>query len=125
MLEFFETLFAEDITQRGIVVEAGHRGAQRGHVEGGAFGASDDLGNKKRLGVGVLLGGFLNVLHKSLELGDVAGTDVHGDGTQEAGFTNGFGGSLGVLRGLAAEVPTAAAEFGAGPDQTVVEVLPN
>src|SRR5260370_31239897 len=119
MLEFFERLLAEDSTERGIVVEAGHRGAQGGHVEGGAFGAFDDLGNKKRLGVGVLLGGFLNVLHKSLELGDVAGTDVHGDGTQEAGFANEFGVSLGGLRGLAPEVPTAAAEVGSGPDQTI------
>src|SRR5260370_3394779 len=104
MLEFFETLFAEDVTQGGIVVEAGHGGAQRGHVEGGAFGAFDDLGNKKRLGVGVLLGGFLNVPQKSLELGDVAGTNVHGGGTQETRFAKEFGVHLGVLLALAVSV---------------------
>src|SRR5882757_9069600 len=125
LLEFLETLVAEDVAHGGIVVEAGHGGAQRGHVEGGAFGAFDDLGNKYRLGIRVLFASLLNFLNEGLEVGDVARTNVHGGGTQEAGFAKEFGVSLGVLRGLAAEVPTAAAEFGAGPHHAVVEVLPH
>src|SRR5216684_8458364 len=46
LLEFLETLFAEDLTHGGIVVEAAHGRAQRGDVEGGAFASFDDLRNK-------------------------------------------------------------------------------
>ncbi len=125
LLEFLETLLTEDVAQRGIVVEAAHGRAQRGDVEGGAFASFDDLGNKYRLGIRVLFAGFFHFLGKSLELGDVSGANVHSSGTQETGLANEFGVSFGALGGLAAEVPTATAEFAAGPDQTVVEVLPH
>src|SRR5882672_2315482 len=123
LLEFFETLFTEDFLGGGIVVEAAHGGAQGGHIEDGAFVAFDDLGNKDRGGVRILFAGFLAVLHKRLEIEDVAGADVYGGGTQEAGFANELGVGFGVLRGFAAEIPAAAAEFGAGPYYAGVEVL--
>src|SRR5213078_2990389 len=49
--------------------------------------------------------------------------NVHGGSAQEAGLANEFGVGFGALRGLAAEVPTTATEFGAGPHHTIVEVL--
>src|SRR6267142_1117805 len=123
LLEFFEALFTEDFLGGGIVVEAAHGGAQGGHVEDGTFAAFDDLGNKDRRCVGILLGGFLGVLHERLEIRDVARADVHGGGTQEAGFANELGVGFGVLRGFAAEIPAATAEFGARPYYAGVEVL--
>src|SRR5260370_20977282 len=45
LLEFFETLVAEDFTQGRIVVEATHGRAQRGHVARGAFAAFAALAN--------------------------------------------------------------------------------
>src|SRR6267142_444057 len=123
LLEFLEAFVTEDFLGGGIVVEAAHGGTQGGHVEDGAFAAFDDLGNKDRRCVGILLGGFLGVLHERLEIRDVARADVHGGGTQEAGFANELGVGFGVLRGFAAEVPAATAEFGAGPDDAGVVVL--
>src|SRR5260370_24313167 len=82
LLEFFETLVAEDFTQGRIVVEATHGRAQRGHVERGAFAAFDDLGNKYRLGIRGLFAGFLHFLGKSLEISDLAGPNLPGDYTQ-------------------------------------------
>src|SRR5260370_2531210 len=73
LLEFLETLFAEDLAHGGIVVEAAHRRAQRGDVEGGAFAAFYNLGHEYRLGIRVLFAGFLHFLGKTLELGNVPG----------------------------------------------------
>src|SRR5712675_1442172 len=123
LLEFFEALFTQDFLGGGIVVEAAHGRAQGGHIEDGAFVAFDDLRDKNRGGVRILFAGFLAVLQKRLEIEDVAGADVHGGGAQEAGFANEFGVGFGVLWGFAAEVPAAAAELGAGPDDAGVVVL--
>ena len=105
------------------MVEAAEGRARRGDVEGSALAAFDDLGNEHRLGVRILFTGFLHVFQKSLKVREVSRTNVHGGGAQEARFTNELGVGIGVGRSFAAEVPTAAAEFTAGPYQAVTEVL--
>src|SRR5260370_8830393 len=118
LLEFLETLFAEDVAQGGIVVEAAHGRAQRGDVEGGAFASFDDLGNKYRLGIRVLFAGFFHSLGKSLELGDVSGANAHSSGTQEAGPAPEVGVSFPAPGGLAARDPTGTGERGGGQNPT-------